>query len=207
MELSLVPIEGEKDVSEEKKARAERRARPIPPEKLSRFDDEDRKQIKHFLILLITLSERVHHEMAEAAKDQGQAHSHKRRIAELQSGRRALFDTPPPAVVDFIELLQFFVMEPWPEFEMMIAGIRGEDLQRYYEAKLKAVVDPHHMDAEGDVDRAQDEQMENARKCRITPHEIEELVQLHSLESMVKNLIHGRGLMNGEFWNVSHYNL
>lgn len=207
MELSLVPIEGEKIISEEEKERAKRRARHIPPEELTRFDNEDRKQIKHFLTLLISLSERFHHDMKENAEDQDETGSYERHIAKLQAQRRALFEAPPPAVADFIELMQFFAMEPWPEFEMMIAGIRGEDLQRYYDTKLKTAVDPFHMSAEDDIDRTQDERMELARKCRVTPHEIEELVRFHSLESLVKHLIDGRRLMTGEFWNLSHYDL
>ncbi len=207
MELSLVPIEGDKVVSEEEKQRAKRRARQIRPAELARFDNEDRKQIKHFLTLLITLSEQLHHDMLEHAEDPGETDSYEIHIAKLQAQRHALFDSTSPAIADFIDLLQFYAMEPWPEFEMMIAGTRGEDLQRYYEAKLKAAVDPYHVGAEGNVDRAQDEQMENAKKCRITPHEIGELVQSHSLESLVKHLIHGRRLANGEFWKISHYDI
>ena len=206
MKLSLEPMEGEKAISEEEKARAERRARPILPEELSRFDSEDREQIKHFLNLLISLSERLHHDMVEHA-DGGGDDSHEARIAKMQAERQALFDAPPPAVADFIELLQFYAMEPWPEFEIMIAGIRGEDLQRYYETKLKAAADSRYLSAEGDVDRAQDDQTQAAQKCRITPHEIKEIVEGHSLERLVKQLIHGRGLMNGEFWKLSHYDL
>lgn len=207
MELSLVPIEGERILSEEEKERAARRARKIPPEALSRFGDDDRKQIRGFLTSLITLAEQFHHEMSELAQNNDSADFHKERIEQLQVQRKALFDAPLPPVADFIELLQFFVMEPWPEFEMMIAGIRGEDQQLYYEAKLKAAVDPFRMEAEGDLERAQDEQMDGVQKCRITPSEIEELVEFHSLESLVKNLVHGRKLMNGEFWDASHYDL
>lgn len=206
MELSLVPMEGKEAISKEEKERAKRRARQIPPEELTRFNNEDRKQIKHFLTSLITLSERFHHDV-EHSEDRDETDAHDKHIAKLQAQRHALFDTPPPPIADFIDLLQFFAMEPWPEFEMMIAGIRGEDLQRYYEDKLKVAVDPFHVGVEGDVDRTQDEQMETAKKCRITSHEIEELVQFHSLESLVKNLIHGRQLMKGEFWKLSHYDL
>ncbi|MEN8197989.1 MAG: hypothetical protein ABFS30_15990 [Pseudomonadota bacterium] len=207
MELSLVPIEGEKVISEEEKERRKRRARHIPPEELSRFDNEDRKQIKDFLTLLITLSERFHRDMEEHAEDQGETNSYGKHIAKLQAQRQVLFDDPPPAVGDFIELLQFFAMEPWPEFEMMIAGIRGEDLKRYYDTNLKTAADPFHMRAEDDIDGAQDEQIELAMKCRITPHEIKELVQFHSLESLVKHLIDGRRLMTLDFWNISQYDL
>lgn len=207
MKLSLVPIEGEKVISDEEKERAKLRARHIPPEKLSRFDNEDRNQITHFLTSLITLSERLHHDMKEHAEDPGDTASYHKHIVKLQAQRQALFDAPPRAVADFIELLLFYAMEPWPEFEMMIAGIRGEDLQHYYDTKLKTAVDPYHMNAEDDVERAQDEQIELVKKCRITPHEIKELVQLHSLESLVKHLIDGRRLMTGEFWNLGHYDL
>ena len=78
MKLSLVPIEGGKAISEEEKERAKRRTRQIPPEELSRFDNEDRKQIKHFLTLLITLSELFHHDMMEDAEDRGETDSHKK---------------------------------------------------------------------------------------------------------------------------------
>ncbi len=207
MKLSLVPIEGEKVISDEEKERGKRRARQIPPEELSRYDNEDRKQIKDFLTLLITLSERFHHDMNEHAKDQDEADSYEKEIAKLQAQRQALFDDPPPAVGDFIELLQFYPMEPWPEFEMMIAGIRGEDVQRYYVTKLETAADPFHMHAEDDVEGAQSEQLELAKKCRITQHEIKELVQFHSLESLVTHLIDGRRLISGDFWNASHYDL
>ena len=207
MELSLVPIEGQEQISEEEKARAERRSRRIPPEEVSRFDNEDRKLIKNFLTSLITQSERFHHDMREHVVVHDETEAHEIHIAKLHAQRHALFEDAVPVIADFIELLQFFEMEPWPEFEMMIAGIRGEDQQAYYEAKLAAAVDPYRMDMEGDTERAQDEQMENAKKCRITPTEIEELIQFHSLESLVKNLIHGRRLMNGQFWDASHYNV
>jgi hypothetical protein len=207
MELSLVPLEGEIVVSDEEKERAKRRARDIPPEELSRFDNEDRKQIKHFLTVLIMLSEQLHHDMSEHAQSPGDTASYEKHVVHLQKQRQALFNAPTPAVADFIELLQFYAMEPWPEFEMMIAGIRGEDLQRYYDTKLKAAVDPFHIRAEDDVDRAQDEQMELAKKCRITPQEIKDLVWYHSIENLAKHLIAGRRLMTGEFWNLGHYDL
>jgi hypothetical protein len=207
MKLSLVPLEGEKTLSEEEKERAARRARHIPPEKLRRFDNEDRKQIKHFLTLLITLTERLQHDMKEHSDGPGDTAAYEKHIVKLQTQRQALFDSPPPPVADFIELLNLYAMEPWPEFEMMIAGVRGEDLQRYYDTKLKSAVDPFHMDVEDEVERAQDERLELAKKCRITPHEIKELVLFHSLESLVEHLIHGRQLMSGDFWDVGHYDL
>ena len=74
-------------------------------------------------------------------------------------------------------------------------------------ADRAATADTNFVTAEGDVDQAQDDQMEAAKHCRITPSEIDELVQFHSLESLVKNLIQGRRLMNGEFWELSHYDL
>ncbi len=130
MKLSLVPIEGKEAISKEEKERAKRRARPIRPAELIRFDNEDRKQKQHFLTLLITLSEQLHHDMTEHAEDPGENESYEIPIAKLQAQRHALFDSPSPAIADFIDLLQFYAMEPWPEFEMMIAGTRGEDLQR-----------------------------------------------------------------------------
>ena len=75
MELSLVPMEGKEAISEEEKERAKRRARQIPPEELTRFDNEDRKQIKHFLTSLITLSERLHHDV-EISEDRDETDAH-----------------------------------------------------------------------------------------------------------------------------------
>jgi len=207
MKLSLVPIEGEKVVSAEEKERMKRRVRQIPPEVLSRFDNEARKEIKDFLVSLITLSEQIHHETKTYAKEGDETDSYDKATAKLQAQRQALFDNPSLAVGNFIELLQFYAMEPWPDLEMMIASIRGEDVQRYYDTKLKTAADPSHMDAKKEIERAKDEQLQLTLKCRITPHEIKELVNFHSLESLVEHLIEGRRLASGAFWDVGHYDV
>ena len=184
MELALVPDE-DGAISEQEKQRAEQRVREIPPEDLASFDEEHRKRIKHFLTTLIVLSERFHH-YVEHAEEWDDAADYEQDVAELHARRHQLFENPMPVIALFIEMLHFFPMEPWPEFDMMIAGIRGEDLQTYYEAKL-----------------------EGTNPRRITPCEIDELVHSHSLEGLVKNLIQSRRLMAGEFWGNlwenSHY--
>lgn len=206
MKLSLVPIDGERVISDEEKERMKRRVRQIPLEVLGRYDNEDRKEIKEFLASLMILSEQIHHDMKEHAKDGIEADPYDKATADLQAQRQALFDEPTLAVRNFIELLQFYPMEPWPELEMMIASIRGEDVQHHYDTKVKTAADPPDMDAKKkEIERAKSEQMQLTMKCRPTAHEIKELVQFHSLESLVKHLIEGRRLASGAFWNVSHY--
>lgn len=207
MKLSLVPLDDEQVISDEEKERLKLRLRHIPPQVLGRFDNQQRNEIKAFLISLITLSERIHHDMLEHAKVADEADSYDEDTQKLQAERQALFDNPSPAVRTLIELLQFYAMEPWPDLQMMIASIRGEDVQQYYDTNLKAAADDSQLDAKKKIEQAKKEQMELTSKCRITPHEISELVQFHSLESLVKHLIEGRRLASGAFWNVGHYDL
>lgn len=207
MKLSLIPIDGEKVISDKEKELMKRRAFQIPSKALGRFDNEDRKQIKDFLISLITLSEQIHHDMTEHAKERGDTDSNDMNTSKLQAQRQALFDNPSPTVGAFIGLLHFHAMESWHEFETMIASIRGEGLQHEYDAKLQTTADSSHTDAENEIERAIDKRLELAMRCRITPHEIKELIQSHSLESLVKHLIEGRRSAIGAIWDVSHYDL
>ena len=63
MKLELEPIEGEKILTEEEKERLKRRTRPIPPDALDQFSDDEKNKIKSFLIKLIVLTEHVDHDM------------------------------------------------------------------------------------------------------------------------------------------------
>ena len=207
MKLSLVPLDGEKVFSDEEKERMKRRMLHIPPAVLGRFDNQACNQIKDFLISLLILSERIHYEMKEHAKTADEVDSYDMATAKLQAERQALFDDSSLAVRAFVELLQLHAMEPWPDLEMMIASIRGEDVQRYYEAESNPAADPSDADASKRIEQAKKEQMELTVKCRITPHEVRELVQFHSLENLVKHLVEGRRLASGAFWNVGHYDL
>jgi len=211
MELKLVPIEGDergKVLSEEEKERLKRRARPIPPEVIRGFSDAEQKEMKFFLASLIVFTEQFNHDMEllkgelEYNRDYYEGH-----IDKLQVDRKALFENPSPPVAKFIKLLELYPMEPWHEYELMIAGIRGDDLKHYYETKLKAAVDEFHVHVEDGMDKDQEDQLTRELKCRMTPKDIQDLVLFHSLEDLVKHLIESRQLITGEFWNVGLYDL
>jgi len=206
MELKLVPIEGEKIISEEEKERLKRRAQPVPPEKISNFNEAEQKDIKAFFASLITLTEQIHNDM-EHKEDREEDHPeyYEKEMENLQENRKLLFDNPLPAVGRFIELLEFFPMEPWHEFEMLIAGVRGEDVKHYYETKLKAEVDAHYIQVEDNIEAEQEARMVGEMTCRITPLEIRDLVYQHDLEDLVKHLVDGRRLITGEFWDAGYY--
>ena len=207
MELKLVPIEGEKILSEEEKERIKRRARPIPPEVIRRFSDAEQTEMRFFLASLIVLTEQFHHDLEQIEEHKDNQEFCEEHVAKLQVDRIALFENPSPPVAKFIELLDLYPMEPWHEYELMIAGVRGDDLNHYYETKLKALVDEHHIQVEGNTDMEQDDLLIRELKCRMTPKDIRDLVLFHSLEDLVKHLIASRELMSGEYWNVGMYDL
>ena len=207
MELKLVPIEGEKVLSEEEKERLKRRAKPIPPEVIRRFNDAEQKEMRFFLASLIVFTEQFHHDLAQIEEHKDNQAYYEGHIAKLQVDRNALFENPSPAVAKFIELLELYPMEPWHEYELMIAGIRGDDLNHYYETKLKAAVDEYHIQVEGSTEKEQEELLTRELKCRMTPKDIRDLILFHSLEDLVKHLIASRQLISGEFWDVGLYDL
>ena len=207
MVLKLVPIEGEKILSEEEKERIKRRARPIPPEVIRRFSDAEQKEMRFFLASLIVLTEQFHHDLEQIKEHKDNQDFCEKHIAKLQVNRMALFENPSPPVAKFIELLELYPMEPWHEYEFMIAGVRGDDLNHYYETKLKALVDEHHVQVEGNTDMGQDDLQTRDLKCRMTPKDIRDLVLSHSLKDLVKHLIASRQLVSGDFWNVGMYDL
>ena len=207
MELKLVPIEGEKVLSEEEKERLKRRAKPIPPEVIRRFNDAEQKEMRFFLASLIVFTEQFHHDLSQIEEHKDNQAYYEGHIEKLQVDRNALFENPSPAVAKFIELLELYPMEPWHEYELMIAGIRGDDLNHYYETKLKAAVDEYHIQVEGSTEKEQEELLTRELKCRMTPKDIRDLILFHSLEDLVKHLIASRQLISGEFWDVGLYDL
>ena len=103
MKLELEPIEGEKILTEEEKERLKRRTRPIPPDALAQFSDDEKNQIKHFLVKLILLSEHVDHDM----KHEDQFDDFDTHMLSLNQARQAIFrvedkkiTAPEPVAVD-----------------------------------------------------------------------------------------------------------
>lgn len=207
MELTLEPIEGEKLLSEEEKERIIRRSRPIPPEVIRRFNDAEQKEMKIFLSTLIVLTEQFQHDLDQIEEHKDNEEFCEKHIAKLQVDRLALFENPSPSVPKFIELLELYPMEPWHEYELMIAGIRGDDLNHYYETKLKATVDKYHVQVEGRLEKEQEDKLVRELKCRMTPKDIQDLILFHSLEDLVKHLISSRQLISGKYWDVGFYDL
>ena len=208
MELELVPMDGEKVVTEEEKERLKRRIKPIPPEKLEVFSEEDRKQIKHFLIQLIAVTEQIHHEIDIENPPSDQ----KEHIDKMHSLRRDLFTEQHAAVKRFCELLEISAAEPWHEFEVLISELLGEDRHHYFETKnesgVNAALDnPFLMQVEDKQDRAEEERLTLTAKSRMTPHEIGELIYHHSLEDIVKDIISARNVISGQFWDDEYYDL
>ena len=208
MDLELVPMEGEKVLTEEEKERLKRRVKPVPPEKLEVFSEADQKLIKNFLIQLIAVTEQIHHDMiVENPPSDLKEHEDK-----MHTLRRHLFTDQHPAVKSFCELLEISPAEPWQEFEVLISELLEEDRRHFFEIKnengIKAAIDnPFLMQEEDYQDRAEEERIALTGKSRITPHEIGELINLHSLEDIVNDIISARNVISGQFWQDQYYDL
>ena len=63
MRLRLIPVEGEKPPGNDEKLRQKRRTRPIPPETVNYFTEEQQQDIKRFLAKLVMIAEQFHHDM------------------------------------------------------------------------------------------------------------------------------------------------
>ncbi len=205
MKLELEPIEGEKVLTEEEKERLKRRTRPIPPDALTQFSDDDKDRIKSFLIKLIILTEHVDHDM----QHEDQFDDFEDHILSLNQARQAIFENPSPSLKTFIDLLELCPSEAWKEFEALIAFLREEDLRHYLEAAQKSGIsaaadNPFLMQEEDNID-AEHKALE--MKVRITPKEIEELVNHYTLEELVKHLIDARRVLSGDFWDEGFYDL
>ena len=163
--------------------------------------------MRFFLASLIVLTEQFHHDSERKEEYKDNLDFYKENIDKLQASRVALFKNPSPPVANFIKLLELYPMETWYEYELMIAGIRGDDLHRYYETSIKATVDEHHVRVEGNTEKEQEDQLTRDLKCRMTPKDIQDLILSHSLEDLVKHLVASRQLISGKFWDVGMYNL
>lgn len=204
MTLELVPIEGARIITEEERQRLLRRIRPISKEELAQFDDTARREIKLFLIGFLITSEMIHHEMERVG-----SLDHEERLGRLHVERIALFESATPGVKGFAQLMDFCPMEPWQEMEILIRGLRGEDLRRYYEIKHKSGVkaatnNPFLMQMD---ENSGEEMMSLALKSRITRREVESLIFRYSIEEIVKNIILARKCNTGQFWSSDHYDL
>jgi hypothetical protein len=205
MKLELEPIEGEKVLTEEEKERLKRRTRPIPPDALSQFTEPEKQEIKNFLVKLIVLTEHVDHDRHH--EDQFQ--DHEQHMLSLNQARQALFQNPSPALASFITLLELCPSEAWKEFEVLIAFLREEDLRHYHEALHKSGINaaadnPFLMQEEDNIEA---EHMALEMKGRITPKEVQELVNHYPLEDLAKHVIDARRVMSGDFWEGGFYDL
>ena len=205
MKLELEPIEGEKILTEEEKERLKRRTRPIPPDALAQFSDDEKNKIKNFLTKLIVLTEHVDHDM----QNEHQFDDFEEHILSLNRARQAIFENPSPSLKNFIDLLELCPSEAWKEFEALIAFLREEDLRHYHEAAQKSGIEaatdnPFLMQAEDNIE-AEHKALE--MKARITPKEVEELINHYTLEELVKHLIDARRVISGDFWDEGFYDL
>jgi len=206
MKLELVPIEGQKILSEEEKERLKRKLRPPTREEMASFSEEDLKAIKAFFVRFLILSEQLHHEMADE-KHFAELEEH---IAKLYLERQALFEHAAVEVRRFTDLMDMCAIEPWRVLEVVIAGLRGEDRRIYFETKNKAGIqaaldNPFLMQVD---DEASEQQMAlSAKAKRLTQRELEDLISHHTLESLVKELIIGRKVNYGVFWDDDYYDL
>lgn len=210
MELELEPIEGKKVLTEEEKERIRRRTRPIPREELRQFSDDEQNDIKHFLVLLIVLSEHFHHDMVQYdLLSEEQKKLCKIEMKRLNEDRKALFQDPPPFLENFIHLLDLCPMEAWPEFEILIKGLQEEDLHHHRDIRLNTSIEaapnnPFLMQVEDDKE---EKQIALENECRITPVEIENLILHFPLEELVDYLINSRRISAGEFWEDRMYDM
>lgn len=205
MKLELEPIEGEKILTEEEKERLKRRTRPIPPDALTQFGDEDKTSIRNFLIKLIILTEHVDHDM----QHEDQFDDFEEHMLSLNKARQALFENPSASLKSFIDLLELCPSEAWKEFEALIAFLREEDLRHFHEAAQKTGIEaaadnPFLMQEEDNIE-AEHKALE--MKARITPKEIEELLNNYTVEELVKHLIDARRVISGDFWDEGFYDL
>ncbi|HEY5601851.1 MAG TPA: hypothetical protein VIM41_01960 [Gammaproteobacteria bacterium] len=210
MILELVPIEGERILTEEEKQWQKFRARSIPPEALRRFHPEQQKEIKIFLVKLVALSEQCHHAMEQLEKADDQ---HRERYVDelerLNQRRIHLFTNLPAYLKAFNELLALCATEPWKELAEFLKNIRGENTGRFRDTKLNtgiaaAMDNPFLLQLEDDIE---DHRMEMQTNCRITPREIELLILLLPLETLVRHLINARRVSSGQFWDKGFYDL
>lgn len=211
MHLQLVPIDGEKSLTDEEKQRKKRRSSPISPELINYFDLDQQKEIKIFISKLIITSEQIHHniEQIENSQDVERQNQLKHELEKLNNRRIALFDNIPFFLRYFIKLLDLCPSEPWKELEQFLKNIRDEDTANYRQASQSmgieaAMENSYLLQIEDDPE---EKNIDTQMQCRITPGEIENLILHHSLESLVIHLVNARRVSSGEFWDKGFYNL
>lgn len=210
MSLELVPIEGERILTEEEQQWQKFRARDIPPEAFRRFSPEQQKEIKIFLVKLIVLSEQCHHVMQQLDKTSEEyRQALEDQLEQFNARRIKLFAALPQFQKVFNDLLALCASEPWKELEEFLNNLRHDDMDHYRETKLStgiaaALDNPFLLQMEDEID---DQHMEMQMKCRTTPQEIESLILHHPLEALVKHLINARRVSSGEFWDQGFYDL
>lgn len=210
MRLELVPIEGERIVSDEEQEWRKKRTHSVPPEILLQFNKDERDRIKTFLVRLIVLTEQFSHNMKQLnASSEAQRDHFKQLIRKINDERQFMFQNAPRYLDNFIQLLELCPMEPWHEFDTLLKSIREEEMQEYRNTKLKtgieaALENPFLMRTEDEID---EEHVELTKKCRITAKEIEQLIMHCSLEKLVKLMIDARRIQTGTIWDRGFYDL
>ena len=130
-------------------------------------------------------------------------------MLSLNHTRQAIFENPSPSLKQFINLLELCPSEAWKEFEALIGFLREEELRHFREATQKSGIEaaadnPFLMQEEDNIEA---EHMELEMKARITPKEIEKLINHYTLDELVKHLIDARRIMSGDFWDEGFYDL
>ena len=198
MELELVPIEGEKLLSPKEREQMLKRIREIPPDAFKHLSDADRHAIKTFLYHDISLSLLLHNDM----EDKEHLSDHREHMQKVHATRQKLFDSIPPVVHEFCQLVDISPMEPWLEWDVLLKSLMSEKHTQYYKTKNESGVaanlnNPFLMKIDDDIeDKHYDEMM----KTKITPHEIEELIFHFSVEEIVGLIIRARKVITGTFW-------
>ncbi len=206
MTLELVPIEKQSEFSNDEIEEIKQRTRDIKPEEIKHFTEKNVKEIKHFLVCLVTVSEFVHYDM----EHQEDIPNFDLTLEHLTTYRQKLFNDPKPAVSDFIKLLQLCPMEPWREFEILIQDLKNEDRRRYFEIQNNTGITNDNknsflMQTEDDqYEKIMDEQQKTKR---LTPNEMEDLIIHFTLWELVYNLVKARKILTGQFWEVGYYDL
>lgn len=204
MDLKLVPIEGSEELTLEERREQKKRSQRIDPLLLQQFTEADEVEIKQFLSDLIILIDGFRHGIEEAEVLEG----HEDRLAALNEKRFALFQDLSNPLGRFVKLVGLAPVAS-EEMEILVKELRSYELRDHYRTKLETGVDlaednPFlmHMD-----DNIEVEHRDLEMKCRITPTEIEALINHFTLEDIVDCLITARKMITGEFWGEKHYDL
>ena len=211
MRLQLVPIDGERTLSEDEKQRQKRRTRPIPTETINYFTADQQTEIKKFLANLIIVAEQCHHDIYQLndISDDDRLVYIEEELNRLNEHRIHLFDNLPYFLKYFCKLLDLCPSEPWKELEQFLKNVAKENTDHQHQTSQSlgieaAMENTYLLQIEEDLD---EEISEAQIKCRITPAEIEELIIYHPLETLINHLINARRVSSGEFWDKDFHDL